>query len=132
MLVTTRYQVDQGKQPQVVFKKLPLVQTHRRHKGKEPVSIQSPESILEVLYDPSGDLIELRTPLASPHSAMDMSFTRAPYKKTQSSEYNVDLLSVDPTCGSRPTSPLIEDRYLDAHQGGERKKLCLSRRGSPT
>ena len=81
MLVTTRYQVDQGKQPQVVFKQLPLVQTRRRHKGKEHVSIQSPESILEVLCDPSGDLIELSTPIASPHSDMDMSFTRAPYKK---------------------------------------------------
>ena len=66
MLVTTRYQVDQGKQPQVVFKQLPLVQTRRRRKGKEPMSIQSPKSIPKVLCDPSGDLIELSTPLASP------------------------------------------------------------------
>ena len=47
---------------------------------------------------------------------MDMSFTRAPYKKNRSSEYNVDLFSCDPTRGSRPTSPLIEDRYLDVHK----------------
>ena len=122
MPVTTRYQVDQGKKPQVAFKQLPLVQTHRRHKGKEPVSIQSPESIPKVLCDPSGDLIELSTPLGSPHSSMDMSFTRAPCKNNQSSEYNVDLLSGDPTRGSRPTSPLMEDRYLDAHQRDEKSK----------
>ena len=53
---------------------------------------------------------------------MDMSFTRVPFKKNQSSEYNVDLLSGDPTRGSRPTSPLMEDRYLDAHQRDEKSK----------
>ena len=39
MLVTTRYQVDQGKQPPVIFKQLSLVQTCPRCKGKKPVSI---------------------------------------------------------------------------------------------
>ena len=67
MPVTTRYQVGQWKRPQVIFKQLPLVQTCQRHKGKEPVFVQSPENILEALFDPSGDLIELSTPLASPH-----------------------------------------------------------------
>ena len=86
------------------------------------MSIKLPKGILEALFDPSGDFIELSTPLASPHSDMDMSFTRAPHKKNQSSEYYVDLLSGDPTHGSRPTSPLIEDRYLDAHQRAERSK----------
>ena len=81
MSVTTRYQVDQGNKPQVVFKQLPLVQTHQRCKGKEPIFVQSPKNILEALFDPSSDLIELSTPLASPHSDMDMDFTKAPQKK---------------------------------------------------
>ena len=51
-----------------------------------------------------------------------MSFTRAPHKKNQSSKYYVDLLSSDPTRGSRPTSLLIEDRYLDSHQRDEKSK----------
>ena len=122
MLVTTRYQVDQGKQSPIVFKQLPLVQTRQRHKGKEPVFFQSPENIPEALFDPSSDLIELSTPLASPHLDMDMSFTRAPHKKEKSGEYYVDLLSGGPTRESRPTSLLMEDRYLDAHQRDERSK----------
>ena len=122
MLVTKRYQVDQGKQPQVVFKQLPLVQTHRRRKGKKPVSIQSPKSIPEALFDPSGDVIELNTPLASPHSNMDMDFTVAPQKKNQSDEYYVDVLSGGPTHENRPTSPHIEERYLDSHQMAKKGK----------
>ena len=51
-----------------------------------------------------------------------MIFTRAPQKKNQSSKYYVDLLSSDPTHGSIPTSPLIEDKYLDAHQRDEKSK----------
>ena len=97
MLVTTRYQVDQGKQPQVFFKQLPLVQTCRRRKRKKPMSIQSPENISEALFDPGSDLIELSTPLASPHSDMDMNFTMGSQKKNQSSEYYVELLSGDPS-----------------------------------
>ena len=31
-------------------------------------------------------------------------------------------MSGDPTCGSRPTSLLIEDRYLDAQQRDEKGK----------
>ena len=85
------------------------------------MSIQSPESILEALFDPSGNLIELSTPLASPHSYMDMIFTRVPHKKDQSGEYQ-DLLSGDTTHGSRPISPLIEDRYLDTHLWVEKGK----------
>ena len=121
MLLTTRYQVDQGKRPQVIFKQLPLVQTCQRCKGKEPLFFQSPKNIPKAFFDPSSDLIELSTPLASPHSNMDMSFTRASHKKDWSGEY-YDLLSVDPTHGSRPTSPLIEHRYLDAHQRVEKGK----------
>ena len=57
---------------------------------------QSLENILEALLDPGSDLIELSTPLASPHSDMDMNFTMAPQKKNQSGEYYVDLLSGGP------------------------------------
>ena len=52
---------------------------------------------------------------------MDMIFTRAPHKKGQSGEY-YDLLSGDPTHRSRPTSPLIEDRDLDAQQRAKKSK----------
>ena len=49
MLVTTRYQVDQGKQPQIFFKQLPLVQTHQRHKEQEYVFVQLPKNIPKAL-----------------------------------------------------------------------------------
>ena len=62
MSVTRRYQVDQGKWPQVIFKQLPLLQAHQRHKGKEPMFVQLPKNILEALFDPSSDLIDLSTP----------------------------------------------------------------------
>ena len=83
------------------------------------MSIESAENILEALFDPSGDLIELSTPLASPHSDMDMIFTRALHKKSWSGEY-YDLLSGDLTHRIRPTSPLIEDRDLDAQKRAEK------------
>ena len=51
------------------------------------MSVQSPENILEALFDPSSDLIELSTPLTSPHLDVDMSFTRAPHKKDQNDEH---------------------------------------------
>ena len=86
------------------------------------MSIQSPKNIPKALFDPSSDLIELSTTLASTHSDMDMKFTIAPQKKNQSSEYYVDLLSGGPTHESRPTSPLIKDRYLDAHQRAKKGK----------
>ena len=75
-----------------------------------------PENILESLFDPSSDLIELSTPLASPHLDMDMDFTMASQKNNRSGEYYVNLLSGGPAHENRPTSPHIEDRYLDAHQ----------------
>ena len=74
------------------------------------------------MFDLSSDLIELSTPLASPHSNMDMNFTMAPQNKNQSGEYYVDLLSGDPTHENRPSSPHIKDRYLDAHQRAEKGK----------
>lgn len=107
MLVTTRYQVDQGKQPQFIFKQLTLVQTHQRHKGKEPMSIQSHENIPEALFDPSSDLIEMITPLESSHIDMDMNFTMDQQMKNISDEYYVDLLSGDATHESRPPHPLL-------------------------
>ena len=51
-----------------------------------------------------------------------MNFTMAPQKKNQSDEYYIDLLRGGPTHENRPTSPLIEDRYLDAHQRDEKGK----------
>ena len=51
-----------------------------------------------------------------------MDFTMAPQKKNQNGEYYVDLLSGDLTHKNRPTSPHIEDRYLDAHQRAEKGK----------
>ena len=83
---------------------------------------QSPKNISEALFDPSSDLIELSTPLASPHLHMDMSFTMAPQKKNRSGEYYVDLLSGGPTCKNRPTSPHIEDKHFYAHQRAEKGK----------
>ena len=82
--------------------------------------VQFPKNIPEAFFDPSSDLIELSTPLASPH--LDMDFTMAPQKKNQSGEYYVDLLSGGPACEYRPTSLHIEDRYLDAHQRAEKGK----------
>ena len=84
--------------------------------------MQSPKNIPKALFDPSSDLVELSTPLASPHLDMDMDFTMAPQKKNQSGEYYVDLLSGGTTHENRPTSPHIEDRYLDAHQRVEKGK----------
>ena len=72
MLVTTRYQVDQGKWPQVVFNQLPLVQTRQRRKGKEPVFDQSPRNNSEVWFDPKSNLSELSTHLASCFLDMEM------------------------------------------------------------
>ena len=86
------------------------------------MSIQSPKSIPKALFIPRSDLIELSTPLASSHLDMDMDLTMAPQKKTRSDEYYVDLLSGDATHQSRPTSPLIADRYLDVHQRVEKGK----------
>ena len=40
MPVMTRFQVSYGKQPQVNFGTLPLVPTHQKRKGKEPIMIK--------------------------------------------------------------------------------------------
>ena len=122
MLITTRYQVDQGKWPRVIFKQLPLVQTHQRCKGKESLFVQLPENIPEALFDPSSGLIELSTPLASPHLNMNMDFTMAPQKNNRSGEYYIDLLSGDPAHENRETSPHIKDRYLDVYQMAKKGK----------
>ena len=37
--------------------------------------VQSPKNIPKALFDPSSDLIELSTPLASPYMDMDMDFS---------------------------------------------------------
>src|SRR5271156_1478593 len=75
MPVTTRYQVNQGKRPQVVFNQLPLVQTRQRHKEKGPIFDQSPRNTSEIWFDSKSHLSELGVPLASSHSSMDMSYT---------------------------------------------------------
>ena len=48
MPVMTRFQVSHGKQPQVNFDQLPLVLSHKKCKGKEPIFDQSPKGEIQI------------------------------------------------------------------------------------
>lgn len=85
----TRYQVNQGKWPEVVFDQLPLVQTHQKRKGKKPIFDQSPRSTLEAWFDPKSNPSELSTSLAPSQSDMDMSYTMT-RKEREAMDQNLD------------------------------------------
>ena len=67
MLVTTRFQVSHGEWPQVNFDQLPLVPTHQKPKGKEPIFDQPPKGEMKIGFNPSSHLSELNTSRASSH-----------------------------------------------------------------
>lgn len=130
MSVTTRYQVSQGKRPQIVFNQLPPVQTRQKRKEKEPIFDQSPRSQSKTYFDPKSHFSDLSTPLAPSHSGMDMSYT-VTRREREAMDQNLDdiyeqhrnnMIFGNSSHDDQPGSPLINTRYLDAHQRDERYK----------
>ncbi len=74
MPIMTRFQVSHSKQPQVNLGQLPLVPTHKKCKGKEPIFDQTPKGKMEIEFTPS-NLSKLNTPRPSSLFEQDMLFT---------------------------------------------------------
>ena len=85
MLVTTRFQVSHGKQPQVNFDQLPLVPTCQKCKGKEPIFDQTPKGKMEIEFTPPSNLSKLNIPRPSSLFEKDMLFTRSKDKNMEMS-----------------------------------------------
>ena len=65
MSIPARFQVSHCKQPQDNFNQLPLIPTHQKCKGKEPIFDQTPKEKKEIEFTPTRNLSKLNIPRPS-------------------------------------------------------------------